>query len=107
MSFSHSDHIGTNTRAIDAALAGIGEAITEAQAREIAAFEDCECKKGMFVLAPSRRALVGGTGLVAAAAMTMTWPRASHAKAPPGAMEYPVQTDSTKEPGRMMGVDGG
>ena len=107
MSFSHSDHIGTNTRAIDAALAGIGEAITEAQAREIAAFEDCECKKGMFVLAPSRRALVGGTGLVAAAAMTMTWLRASHAKAPPGAMEYPVQTDSTKEPGRMMGVDGG
>ena len=34
-------------------------------------------------------------------------PRRSDAKAPPGAVEYPVPADSTKEPGRVMGEDGG
>src|SRR5262249_62203014 len=34
-------------------------------------------------------------------------PRAAAARAPPGSREYPVPADSTKEPGRMMGVDGG
>ena len=39
--------------------------------------------------------------------MTAMLPRAADAKAPPGAVEYPVQADPTKEQGRMMGVDGG
>ena len=39
--------------------------------------------------------------------MTVLLPREADAKAPPGAIEYPVQADSTKEPGRMMAVDGG
>jgi hypothetical protein len=56
MSSSDSDHIDTAARALEAALARIGEPITEAQAREIAALEDCECKEGMFALATSRRA---------------------------------------------------
>ena len=34
-------------------------------------------------------------------------PRAADAKAPPGAVEYPVQADPDQEQGRMMGEDGG
>jgi hypothetical protein len=48
MSSSDSDRIDTTARALEAALARIGEPITEAQAREIAALADCECKEGMF-----------------------------------------------------------
>ena len=61
----------------------------------------------MFALAATRRQLFAGTGLVAAVGMTAMLPRAADAKAPPGAVEYPVQADPTKEQGRMMGVDGG
>src|SRR5262249_60370942 len=107
MSSADSDRIDTKARAIETALARVGEPITEAQAKEIAALEECECKQGMFALAPSRRALLGGAGIVAAAGMTMIAPRASNAKAPPGAVEYPVQADATKEAGRMMEGDGG
>src|SRR5262245_16474403 len=39
--------------------------------------------------------------------MTATLPRRAAAKAPPGAVEYPVPADPTKEQGGMMGVDGG
>src|SRR5215471_12911120 len=93
-------------RAIEDALRRIGEPITETEAR-VAALEDCECKEGMFALAATRRQLFAGTGLVAAVGMTAMLPRRADAKAPPGAVEYPVPTDSTKEPGRMMGEDGG
>src|SRR5215472_2625558 len=89
------------------AIAQLGEGITEAQAREIGVREDCECKQGMFALAPSRRQLFGGAGLVAAVGMTATLPRSAHANAPPGAVEYPVPQEPTKEPGRVMGTDGG
>ena len=107
MSSSDSDHIDTTARALEAALARIGEPITEAQAREIAALEDCKCKEGMFALATSRRALLSVAGGVAATSAAAVLPRPAKAKAPPGAVEYPVQADSTKELGRMMGVDGG
>ena len=107
MSSSDSDHIDTTARALEAALARIGEPITEAQAREIVALEDCECKEGMFALATSRRALLSIAGGVAATSAAAVLPRPAKAKAPPGAVEYPVQADSTKELGRMMGVDGG
>jgi sulfane dehydrogenase subunit SoxC len=92
---------------VEQALARLGEPVTEAQARAVAVREDCDCKEGMFALAPSRRQLFGGAGLVAAVGMTAMLPRVARAKAPPGAVEYPVPEDPTKEPGRMMGTDGG
>ena len=97
----------TRAHAIEEALGRLGERISEAQARSLAAVEDCDCKEGMFALAPSRRGLIAGSGLVAAVGMTVMLPRRAAAKAPPGAVEYPVPADSTKEQGRMMGVDGG
>src|SRR5204863_3337684 len=102
-----SEHLGTKTRAIKTALRRLGEPITEAQAKHVAALEDCDCKDGMFALAATRRSLFAGTGLVAAVGMTAMLPRRADAKAPPGAVEYPVQADTTKEQGRVMGVDGG
>src|SRR5947209_16702924 len=102
-----SEHLGTKTRAIKTALRRLGEPIAEAQARQVAALEDCDCNDGMFALAATRRQLFAGTVLVAAVGMTAMLPRAAAAKAPAGAVEYPVQADPTKEQGRMMGVDGG
>jgi sulfane dehydrogenase subunit SoxC len=61
----------------------------------------------MFALATTRRQLFGGACLIAAVGMTGMLPRTAAAKAPPGAVEYPVPDDSTKEQGRMMGQDGG
>jgi sulfane dehydrogenase subunit SoxC len=61
----------------------------------------------MFALAPTRRGLLSGAGLVAAVATTSMLPRTTLAKAPPGAVEYQVPDDPTKEPGRLMGTDGG
>ena len=97
----------TKSRAIEEALSRLGQPITEGQARNVAALEDCDCKDGMFALAATRRQLVAGTGLVAAVGMTAMLPCEVDAKAPPGAVEYPVQADPTKEQGRVMGEDGG
>jgi sulfane dehydrogenase subunit SoxC len=94
-------------RAIEKALSLLGEPIMEAQAKDIAALEDCDCKDGMFALAATRRQLFAGPGLVAAVGMSAMLPGRADAKAPPGAMEYPVPADPTKEQGRMMGEDGG
>src|SRR5260221_6483504 len=102
-----SEHLNAKERAIAEALSRIGQPIAETQAKHIAALEDCECKDGMFALAATRRQLFAGTGLVAAVGMTAMLPRRADAKAPPGAVEYPIPADSTKEPGRMMGEDGG
>ena len=107
MDFNDSERSNAKARAIEAALNRIGAPITETQAREVATLEDCACKDGMFALAATRRQLFAGTGLVAAVGMTAMLPRAPDAKAPPGAIEYPVQADPTKEPGRTMGMDGG
>src|SRR4029077_919427 len=93
--------------AIEQALARIGTPITETEAQQLAAAEDCDCKDGMFALAPSRRQMFSGAGLVAAVGMTAMLPRTAAATAPPGAVEYPLQADTTREPGRLMGVDGG
>jgi sulfane dehydrogenase subunit SoxC len=107
MHSTDSERSDSKARAIEKALGGLGESITEAQARSLAALEDCDCKDGMFALAPSRRRLLAGTGFVAAAGMGALLPRTAAAKAPPGAVEYPVPADPTKEQGRMMGADGG
>jgi sulfane dehydrogenase subunit SoxC len=95
------------TKAVQEALGRIGEAVSEAEARRFTARQDCECREGMFALASTRRQLFGGTGLVAAVGMTALLPRSAAAQAPPGAIDYPVPADSTREQGRMMGVDGG
>jgi hypothetical protein len=59
--------------------------ITEAQARELASLEQCDCREGMFALAATRRQLFAGSGLVAAVGMTAMLPARAQAKAPPGA----------------------
>ncbi len=102
-----SERLNAKTHAIAEALRRIGEPITEAQARTAAAPEECACRDGMFALAATRRGLFAGSGLVAAAGVTAMLPRAAAGAAPAGAVEYPVPQDSTKEPGRMMGIDGG
>ncbi|MEX1663694.1 sulfite dehydrogenase [Thioclava sp. 15-R06ZXC-3] len=65
--------------------------------------EDCDCKNGMFNGLTRRRVLAAGFaagGSVLAAGRAM-------AEAPPGAVEYPVQPDPTKEQGRTILDDGG
>ena len=96
----------TNAQAVEEALGRLGQPLTEAQAK-IAVLEDCECKEGMFALAATRRQLFAGSGLIAAVGVTAMLPRSATAKAPPGAVEYPVQADPTREQGRVMGLDGG
>jgi sulfane dehydrogenase subunit SoxC len=107
MSNLNSERMEAKAKAIEEALGRIGEPISEAQAKALSAREDCDCKEGMFALAGTRRQLFGGAGLAAAVGMTAMLPRAAAAKAPPGAAEYPVPADPTKEQGRMMGIDGG
>jgi len=65
--------------------------------------EECECKEGMFSGLTRRNLLAGGLAL-GGAAFT-----AGHAAAdaPPGAFEYDVQPDPTKEQGRTILDDGG
>jgi hypothetical protein len=53
----------------------------------------------MFALATTRRQLFGGASLIAAVGMTGMLPRTAAAKAPPGAVEYPVPDDSTRSKG--------
>jgi sulfane dehydrogenase subunit SoxC len=107
MHSADSERLDSKARAMEEALGRLGERITETQAKSLAALEDCDCKEGMFALAATRRGLLAGTGFVAAAGMTAMLPRRAAAKAPPGAVEYPMPADPTKEQGRMMGVDGG
>jgi hypothetical protein len=101
------DHASAGAQAIAEALGRLGEPITGAQARAFAAEQDCDCQEGMFALAPTRRGLLSGAGLVAAVGTTSMLPRTTLAKAPPGAVEYQVPDDPTKKPGRLMGADGG
>ena len=101
------ERMDAKARAIEEALGRLGEPITEDRARELATREACECREGMFALAATRRGLFGGAGLVAAVGMTGMLPRPATAKAPPGAAEYPVPADPTREQGRMTGIDGG
>jgi len=107
MDAADSECLDAKASAIERALLAIGEPISETHAKDPVALEDCDCKKGMFALAATRRQLFGGAGLVAAVGMTAMLPRAAQAKSPPGAVEYPVPADPTKEQGRLMGADGG
>ena len=76
MSTKDSDRDDARAAAIEEALGGIGQRISEAEA----ASEVCECKQGMFALAATRRQLFGGAGLVAAVGMTGVLPRTGAAK---------------------------
>ena len=103
----HNEPIEERAQAIEKALSRIGQPIGEEEARRLVEREACECRQGMFALAATRRQMFGGAGLVAAVGMTAMLPHAAQSKAPPGAIEYDVPDDPTKEQGRMMGVDGG
>src|SRR6056297_2954404 len=65
--------------------------------------EDCECKAGMFNGLTRRNMLAGGIAMGGAA---FTAGQAT-ADAPPGAFEYRVQPEPTKEQGRTILEDGG
>ncbi len=106
MTTARSQSYDANAEAIDQALRRIGEPVTEEQVEALER-EDCECKQGMFALAATRRGVFGSAGMVAAVGMTAMLPRPAQGKAPPGAVEYPIPADPTREQGRMMGVDGG
>src|SRR5215471_2956312 len=93
------ERASAHAQAIAEALGRLGEPITEAQAREIAVAQQCDCREGMFALAPTRRGLLGRASLVAAVGATAMLPRATFAKAPPGSVEYQVPDDPTKEAG--------
>ncbi|WP_258869719.1 sulfite dehydrogenase [Paracoccus thiocyanatus] len=64
---------------------------------------DCECREGMFPGVSRRGMLFGGAALGA----SLLSSGQAAAQAPPGAIEYPVQPDSTKEQGRVILDDGG
>ncbi|WP_449046117.1 sulfite dehydrogenase [Paracoccus versutus] len=64
--------------------------------------EDCDCRQGMFP-GLSRRGMLLGGALLGGALVA----RPARAEAPPGAIEYPVQPDPTREQGRVILDDGG
>ena len=80
-----------------------GMAAAENRALAARAEEECECKEGMF---PNidRRGFLAAAGAAGAAALVT---RGAKAAAPPGAMDYPVQTDPVSEQGRLTNDDGG
>lgn len=88
------------------------EGMIEAEERAIRqrkAEEDgelCECKEGMFPGTDRRGFLTGATAVAGAGAAALLG-RSALAAAPPGAMDYPVQSDPTKEQGRLTNDDGG
>ena len=84
----------------------MAKALVEIENRLLAsndAGEDCDCKEGMFP-GLSRRGLLSGGALASGLLLTGGL---AQAKAPPGAIEYPVQPDPTKEQGRVILEDGG
>src|SRR5947208_17032241 len=104
MGSTESKRPSVTVEAPEKALSGLGEPITEEQAKAIAALEDCKCKAGMFALAVTRRQLLAGSGLLAAVGMPTTLPSPANAKAQPCADEYPVHRVPTTEQVRMVGL---
>jgi len=70
--FMDPERVAAQAQAFAEALGRLGEPITEAQGREIAARHQCECQEGMFALAPTRRGLLGSAGLIAAVGV-LSW----------------------------------
>ena len=67
---------------------------------------DCDCKDGMFPRASfaDRRTFLFAAGSLAVGAAPAL---AQTTKAPPGAIQFPVPDDPTKEQGRPVAADGG
>jgi sulfane dehydrogenase subunit SoxC len=91
-----------HARMVEAFKAAEERMLAEASTRK-KELEDCECKEGMFP-SPSRRQMMLG---VATAGVAALMPRMAVAAAPPGAREWPVQRDPTREQGRLTFEDGG
>lgn len=94
------ERYGPAERRMAEALVAIEQKNLEAQRQLL---EDCDCKEGMFNGLNRRMILSGGavlSGLMLAAGR-------GQANPPPGSIEYPVQSDSTKEQGRTILDDGG
>ena len=107
-----SDLIYPDLSALDGETRRQVEGMIEAEKRALLApradddEEECECKEGMFPSNPSgRRSFLLGAAATATAAGAL--PKIARADAPPGAIEYPVQADPTKEQGRLTNDDGG
>ncbi|WP_245964122.1 sulfite dehydrogenase [Roseovarius spongiae] len=81
----------------------MAEALVEIERQALAEAEECDCKEGMFNGLTRRGLLMGG---VAIGGSALAGGRA-RAEAPPGAIEYDVQPDPTKEQGRLILDDGG
>jgi len=87
----------------------MADEMVQAEARHIARRSsqdiDCDCKDGMFPRSgfADRRAFLFAAGSLAVGAPAL----AQTAKAPPGAIQFPVPDDPTKEQGRPVGADGG
>ncbi|WP_281967697.1 sulfite dehydrogenase [Roseovarius nanhaiticus] len=81
----------------------MAEALVEIERQALADEEECDCKEGMFNGLTRRGVLMGGVALGGSA---LAGGRA-RAEAPPGAIEYEVQPDPTKEQGRLILDDGG
>ena len=108
MAILHDEELESGRReALERALRHIGEPVDEAY---VAAFrQDArgENPNHEASAAISRRRMLAGIGMAGAAGAAALLGRTASAKAPPGAVEYPVAADSTREQGRMMGEDGG
>lgn len=81
----------------------MAEALVEIERQALEEAEGCDCKDGMFNGLTRRGLLMGGVALGGSA---LAGGRA-RADAPPGAIEYDVQPDPTKEQGRLILEDGG
>ncbi len=84
----------------------MAKALVEIESRILAggaATEECDCKEGMFPQL-TRRHLLSGGALMSGVLLAGGY---AQAEAPPGAIEYPVQPDPTKEQGRIILEDGG
>ncbi len=82
-----------------------------AEARHLAQrkAEECDCKDGMFPRAglTDRRRFLFAAGTTLAGAASLPAMAQAAEKAPPGAVNYPVPADPTKEQGRPVAGDGG
>ncbi|MEI4263743.1 sulfite dehydrogenase, partial [Roseovarius sp. D0-M9] len=81
----------------------MAESLVEIERQTLMEDEECECREGMFNGLTRRNLLMGGVALGGSA---LAGGRA-RAEAPPGAIEYDVQPDPTKEQGRLILDDGG
>jgi len=87
----------------------MADEMVQAEARHVARRStqdiDCDCKDGMFPSASfaDRRTFLFAAGSLAVAAPAL----AQTAKTPPGAIQFPVPDDPTKEQGRPVAADDG